>query len=109
MRHWLGKFQRLTVILWRPWLRRQLKARGYFPDPLGDQFVREWTELLLKDYRRHGPIDGNNFWDEIQSSPQIIESVIRHQASIADQDAFTRRHFLIMKHLGYFKGYTLRS
>ena len=108
MRHWLGKYQRLTVIWWRPWLKWQLKARGYFPDPFGDQFVREWTELLLKDGHRHGRIDGMSFWEEMKSSPQMIESIVRHQASIANQDALARRHFLVMKHLGYFEGYTLR-
>jgi hypothetical protein len=109
MRDWLTKYQRLTVVWWRPWLKRQLKARGYFPDPFGDQFVREWTELLLKDAHRHGPNDWTNFWEEMKSSPQMIESVIRDQVSIANQDAFTRRHFLVMKHLGYFEGFTLQS
>ena len=109
MRNWLRKFERLTVIWWRPWLKRQLKSRGYFPDPFGDQFVREWTELLLKEGHRHGPIDGKTFYEEMMSSPQMIENVIRHQVSIANQDAFTRRHFLVMKHLGYFEGHTLRS
>jgi len=106
---WLKKYQRLTLIWWRPWLKRQLKARGYFPDPFGEQFVREWTEVILKDARRHGPIDGKKFSEEMKASPQIIESVIRDQVSIAKQDAFSRRHFLVMKYLGYFEGYTLRS
>jgi hypothetical protein len=106
---WLEKYQRLTLIWWRPWLKRQLKARGYFPDPFGEQFVREWTEVILKDARRHGPIDGKKFSEEMKASPQIIESVIRDQVSIAKQDAFSRRHFLVMKYLGYFEGYTLRS
>ena len=106
---WLEKYQRLTLIWWRPWLKRQLKARGYFPDPFGEQFVREWTEVILKDARRHGPIDGKKFSEEMRASPQIIESVIRDQVSIAKQDAFSRRHFLVMKYLGYFEGYTLGS
>jgi len=106
---WLEKYQRLTLIWWRPWLKRQLKARGHFPDPFGEQFVREWTEVILKDARRHGPIDGKKFSEEMKASPQIIESVIRDQVSIAKQDAFSRRHFLVMKYLGYFEGCTLRS
>jgi hypothetical protein len=109
MRDWLWKYKRLTVIWWRPWLKRQLKARGYFPDPFDDQFVREWTELLLKDVYRHGPIDWKEFCDEMKSSPQMIEGMIRDQVSMAKQDAFSRRHFLVMKRLGYFEGYTLRS
>ena len=80
-----------------------------FPRPIGEQFVREWTEVILKDARRHGPIDGKKFSEEMKASPQIIESVIRDQVSIAKQDAFSRRHFLVMKYLGYFEGYTLRS
>ena len=106
---WLGKYQDLTLVWWRPWLKRQLKARGYFPEPFGDQFVREWTELLLSNARRHGPIDGISFLEEMKASPQIIESVIRDQVSISRRNAFTRRQFLVMKHLGYFEGYTLQS
>ena len=106
---WLGKYQRLTLIWWRPWLKRRLRARGYFPDPFGDQFVREWTELLLKDVRGHGSVHWNTFSVEMKASLQVIESVIRDQVSIAKRDAFSRRHFLVMKHLGYFEGHTLRS
>jgi hypothetical protein len=105
---WLEKYQRLTFIWWRPWLKRQLKARGYFPDPFGDQFVREWTELLLKDARRPGAID-RKFSEEMKASPQIIQNVISDQVSIAKRDAFSRRQFLVMKHLGYFEGHSLRS
>ena len=106
---WLGKYQRLTLIWWRPWLKRRLKARGYFPNPFGDQFVREWTELLLKDARQHDPIHWTTFSEEMKASPQVIETVIRDQVSIVKRDAFSRRQFLVMKQLGYFAGYTLRS
>jgi len=45
--------------------------------------VREWAELLLKDGHRHGRIDGIDFWEEMKSSLQMIESVIRNKASMA--------------------------
>jgi len=106
---WVGKYQRLTLVWWRPWLKRWLKARGYFPNPFGDQFVREWTELLLKDVRGYGPVHWKTFSEEMKASPKVIESVIRDQVSMAKRDAFSRRHFLVMKHLGYFEGHTLRS
>lgn len=104
----LGKYHRLSFIWWRPWLKRQLKARGYFPDPFGDQFVREWTELLFKDAGRPGTIE-NSFSEAMKASPEMIESVIRDQVSISKRDEFTRRQFLVMKHLGYFQGHSLRS
>jgi hypothetical protein len=104
----LGKYHRFSFIWWRPWLKRQLKARGYFPDPFGDQFVREWTDLLFKDAVRPGAID-ISVSKEMKASPEMIESVIRDQVSISKRDAFTRRQFLVMKHLGYFQGHSLRS
>jgi hypothetical protein len=73
-----------------------------------EKFVREWTELLLKDARRPGAID-TKFSEEMKASPQIIQNVIRDQVSIAKRDAFSRRQFLVMKHLGYFEGHSLRS
>ena len=106
---WLGKYQNLTLIWWRHWLKRRLKARGYFPNPFGHQFVREWTELLLKEASRHGPIHWTAFSEEMKVSPRVIQSVIRDQVSIAKREAFSRRDFLVMKHLGYFEGCTLRS
>jgi hypothetical protein len=102
MRDWLSKYQRPTVIGWQIWLKRQLKARGYFPDPSGDQFVREWTELLLKDANRNGPTDWKEFRYGMESSPRMIDIVIRDQAVITTQVALSRRHFLVIKYLGFF-------
>ena len=110
MRDWLWKYQRPTVIWWQIWLKRDLKARGHFPQPLGNQFVRELTEMLMKDAAYWpGEIDWNQFRNRMRASTQMVEDVIRNQAELAKRDAMPPPHFLVMKHLGYFDGYIQRN
>ena len=104
MRDWLWKYG--PNIIWQQLaLKRDLKARGYYPSPLGDDFVRELTQQLLNAcvINHFGETDKKKFRNLIRRAGLMVHFVIQNQHDLSSRVSMMPSHLLVMKHLGYFQ------
>lgn len=102
MRDWLWKYGP-AVIRQQLALRRALKERGHYPKPLGDAFVRDYTQHCVRSSIIINTISKPAFRRYMKDAPKTIDHAIRHQRELAQTEPLPAIDYLVMRHLGYFQ------